>query len=263
MRPFPSVALALMLVSASLAAASSQRIWDFAPFSRIRRSPAEKGAPANGHPLKVDSGALAQALGDLRLVVKSGDEPLFAPAEAAVLARALADALAQVQPGEDLELVSTSNRGPGFFNATLGVTARAFARDGRLNLIVRDARLDFLYQYGLESRMPELSYGSRNAAGTAALKAPGAELRRPDWVILPAAALAPATRPEPVPAGPVPAPAAAAPPVPRAPSQSPGVEERLRDLKRFREQGLITEEEYAQRKQELLDQFIRSASPAG
>jgi hypothetical protein len=33
------------------------------------------------------------------------------------------------------------------------------------------------------------------------------------------------------------------------------VEERLRDLKRFRDQGLITEAEYAQSKQDLLKTF--------
>lgn len=256
-----------MLVPASLAAARSQRIWDFAPFSTLRRSPAEKGAPANSHPLKVDAGALARALGDLLVVGKSGDEPLFVPAEAAVLARAMADALTQAQPGEDLVLVSSANRGPGFFNASLGVTARAFARNGQLNLIVKDARLEFLYKYGLDSRMPEFDYGSRKAAGAVVLKAPGAELRRPDWVILPAAALAPAAAAAPVPppaAAPVPAPAAAAPPAPPVPAPSVAVEERLRDLKRFRDQGLITEEEYAQKKQELLEGFIKGvgANPA-
>ena len=42
-------------------------------------------------------------------------------------------------------------------------------------------------------------------------------------------------------------------------SRSLTVEEHLRDLKRFRDQGLITEDEYAKEKQELLKGFAKDA----
>jgi hypothetical protein len=127
--------------------------------------------------------------------------------------------------------------------APLGVTARVFAQDGKLNLIVRDARLDWVYGYYNNYQMPPITYGSRAKAGSEVLQAPGAESRRPDWLVLSL---------DPVAAPPVPAaePAPAAKPMPSA-----SVEERLQGLKRFREQNLITEEEYRQKKQDLLKEY--------
>jgi predicted Zn-dependent peptidase len=41
------------------------------------------------------------------------------------------------------------------------------------------------------------------------------------------------------------------------------LEEKLKNLKRLREQNLITEEEYARTKQELLKDFARDPTPGG
>ena len=240
MKFLPVPALILLMLpgptSAMAAPSGTRHNWEIAPWSWIRRKPAEKGAPANGHPLRVDAATLVQALGTLRL---GANEPLFDSTEAKDLGKAMAEALSLAEPGEDLELLSTSKREAGNFGDSLGVTARVFVRDGKLNVIVHDARLEFVRQYYAEFREPKFEYGSRTSAGTVVLKAAGAELRRPDWVVLP---LAPVINPQP---GVQLPPQASAPP-------TPSLESRLRDLKHLREQNLITEEEYAKKKEELL-----------
>jgi hypothetical protein len=262
LRRFPCTALALLLIPAALQASSTRRAWDFAPYSYLKRGPAEKGAVANDQPVQVSPAILGQALGSVRLVTRYGDEPLFEPHELIDLSEALSQALALAQPGEDLVLVSTAKRGSILLNNTLAVTARAFVRDGRLNLLVREARLDFMYKFALQNTMPEFDFGGRTAAGAAVLKAPGAELRRADWVVLPLAAAA--QTPAPVEPAPAPAPLrvqapAVAKPAGPAPAAS-AAEARLRELKRFREQGLITEDEYTLAKQDLLKAFTESAT---
>ena len=65
----------------------------------------------------------------------------------------------------------------------------------------------------------------------------------------------PGPSPGPAP-GPVAVPVPVAEPAPAAkPAPSASVEERLMGLKRSREQNLITEEEYKQKKQELLKEY--------
>jgi hypothetical protein len=241
-----AAALALLItgpVPTFAAPASARRSWELSPFSWIKRLPAERGAPSNGHPLRVEAKELVQVLGTLQFVAGAAEEPLFAPAEAAALGKLLAEALAQAEPGEDLVLLSTSKRDTGMFGKSLSVTARIFAQDGKLNLIVHDTRLDFVDLYFIDFRMPTFNHGSRTAAGTVVLKAAGAELRRPDWIVLPL--LAPVVA------------IVAAPPVAVQPASAlpTSLEERLRGLKRLREQNLITEAEYAKKKQELLKDF--------
>ncbi len=241
MRYLPA-ALALMLIPAVHAA--PRRTWDFGNLSYVRRTPAEKGASANTHPMTVDPAALAQALGGVRYADGGKDAPLFIPAEAEAMAKALSEAMAAAGPGEDLVVLSTLRRDGGFFAENLGVTARVFATGGRLNLIVHDTRLDFVYAYNLDNRLPSFDYGSRTRPGSAVLKAPGAESPRADWLVLSLADAAPRL--------------AAAAPAPKAAAPVPAsVEERLRGLKRFREQDLITEDEYTRQKQELLKEYTK------
>ena len=245
MQHFPTATLALMLVFGSLPAIAgpgdTRRTWDLAPFSWIKRIPAEKGAPPNGQPLRVDAAALVQALGAVNFTSGPGEEPLFEPAELASLGKALSEALSLAEPGEDLELLSTSRRGTGLFSQSPSVTARVFVEAGKLNIIVHDARLNLLDQYYLEFKMPKYQCGSRATAGTVVLKTAGGELRRADWVILPLEARAPSVMAQTV-----------SLPQPVPPSS---LEERLLRLKRLRDQNLITEEEYTKKKQELLKEL--------
>lgn len=246
--------LALALAAPSLMAVAPKRTWDFGPFSYVRRTPAEAGAPPSAHPGRVDPDALGQALKTLRFTSGKTTYPVFAPPEAEALAHALAEALAEVGPGEDLQVLSTRNREGGILGTSTSVTARAFVRDARLQLIVRELRKDWLLAYNLDSRMPDFDFGTRSAASAVILSAPEGASVRPDWVALPLTAAKAETRPQPATILP-PAPAPAPDPAKRA-----TVEERLKDLKRFRDQGLITEEEYARQKLELLKEFSRTGN---
>ena len=244
MNPIPTLTLVLMMLPgagpAMAAPPGPRQSWELSLFTWIKLKPAEKGAPANGHPLPVEVATLAQALGSVRVVSGSAEEPLFEPAEAADLGKVLAEALAVAGPGQDLELLSTVKRGTGFFSQSLSVAARVFVQEGRLNLIVHEARQDVVFLYGLETRMPVIEYGSRTRTRPSGvvLRAAGAEARRPDWIVLPLAA------PKPLAAAP------AAPPPQRTPAAS--LEERLRNLKRLLDQDLISREDYEKKKQELL-----------
>ena len=276
MNSFRSAALVLLVIAgqipAQAAPPSNRQRWDLTLFSWVRRSPAEPGAPANSQPLRVSAAALEQALASVQLVLPKEDEPLFDRSEAAGLSKVLAEALALAGPGEDLELVSTAKRGGGFFSDSLTVTARLFVQEGKLNLLVHDARLDVVFKYNLDFTMPKFEFGSRTKARAVVLRAEEGEARRPDWIVLPlpppTVKAAPTSTPvtvAPTPVAPSPvlpaavapvAPAAPAPPRPEsAPAPSSTLESRLFRLKQLRDQNLITEEDYAKRKQELLKEL--------
>ena len=56
--------------------------------------------------------------------------------------------------GEDLVLFSTQRVEPGFLAHQLTTTARIFCQGGRLNLIVGDARVDYVSRIPLYSAAP-------------------------------------------------------------------------------------------------------------
>lgn len=256
----PMLLWAIAPVPALAAPASSHRsTWDLARFTWLRLRPRETGALPNQHPGQLDAQAVLAMLGGVRAVTVDGEEALFAPAELAALAGPLVEALNGADPGEDLLLLSGHKRGAGFFAAPTAVVARLFLQEGGLNLIVQNARLDDLGRYTPQSDWPQYDYGSRSKPGKAVLSAPGATQRRSDWLRLPLPAARPVAAPSAVAA---PLPAAVAAPVSApvamvaAPPQATPVyadqAERLRGLKRLREEGLLSEAEYELKRQEIL-----------
>ena len=175
--------LPLLLLHAALPAhgapPEAKKLWDFAPYSSLKRVPAERGAAPNDQPVQADSQGLAHGLESIRLVTGRSDEPLFIPKEAAAIARGLADALALARPGEDLTMFSTCKRESGFWHNSVAVTARMFVQQGQLNVIVHDARLDYMAHFTVEAGMPTFTYGSRTKPSEVVLKAPGAASPRP------------------------------------------------------------------------------------
>ncbi|MBK7294664.1 MAG: SHOCT domain-containing protein [Holophagaceae bacterium] len=260
-----TLVMALAQISA-LASEPDQTQWRLANFTWLKLVPAESGAAANAHPATFSDEALVAALGPVQATVEGQNIPLFAKDELKGLARPLREALALAKPGEDLILLSTFKRGGGFMEMPVGLTARLFVADGALHLIVHDARLTFMDRYSADRTLPTFVYGSRAAASGVALEAPQATRRRADWLSFP---LAPAPAPATAPATPAPAPATAVPPVaapPKpaataAPATTPAARDeafyeaqaqRLRALKKLRDENLLSEAEYQEKRDAIL-----------
>lgn len=268
--------------------AAGGRAWKFAEYSGVRLVPREAGAVPNGHPRTLAPEPLRQALAAINWVDRDGEKkPLFGAGELADLAPALVRAFAAATPEQDVLLLSTSRRDGNVLTIPLSITARLFVQDEALQLIVQDARTDFFGGYRASGIVPRLTFGSRATGSATTLQADGLTLRRRDWIALAASAptapppvVAPAAAPAPIvapvaPAAPVvaapaaalpvPAPAPAPAAVPARPAAAPAApavkrddawyeeqEQRLRGLKRLRDRGLITEEEYQQKRREIL-----------
>jgi len=255
---------------------NTQREWRIDEFTWVKLVEAEAGAPGNQHPANVDSAALSAQLGAVRANTRDGVQPLFAEAELAELAPVLARALVLAKPGDDVLVLSTARRG-GRLAAPVGITARLFVQGDALNLIVNDTRLAFLQEARNTRKQPKFVYGSRAKAGAASLlRGDQAASKRSDWVTIPVASLAagavptaaaavqpatvqpvaPAARPAPVTAGAPVTVVPAAPPVPgSAAAVGEEIEQRLTTLKRLRDKNLISEEEYQQKRREVLQKL--------
>ncbi|HSI48812.1 MAG TPA: SHOCT domain-containing protein [Ideonella sp.] len=243
------------LFSAAQQAASSAskgpRLWTVGEYSEVRLVPIEAGAPPNQHPARVPTELLFAQLRAIRTPAASADVPLFSDSELKDLVDPLSRALATASPSDDVVFVSSARRDDGSFFAPIAVTARLFVANGALQLIVHDARFDFFDRARGTHTRPAFEFGSRAAPGSAKLQSASAAAKRSDWLEMPLAmpaAVAPAA------AVPSTAPAAAASPAPRAREavSADEAEQRLLTLKRLRERGLISEEEYQQKRKEIL-----------
>lgn len=233
-----------------------QTQWKLANFTWVKRVAAEAGAEPSAHPTSLTEAALVDALGSVKLQLDGPEAPLFDLAELKGLAKALSEAFALARPGEDVILLSTSRRGGGFMDPALGLTARLFVREGALNLLVHDARLDFMGRYSADRTLPDFAYGARKAASAVKLQAPGARTLRADWLALPLAAPVAAAAPATTPAAPVPVSATQpTPPGLRDPAFYEAQIQKLRALKQLREENLITEAEYKEKRGAILKTF--------
>ena len=243
-------------VTLALAAEPGQTQWKLGSFTWVKRVPAEPGAAPNAHPAQLGAEALQSLLTPVRAKDEGKDLPLFGKDELKDLAKALSEALSLARPGEDLILLSTSKHGAGFLERATALTARLFVRDGALNLIVHDARLDFMDRYLVENLQPAFAYGSRTTASAALLQAPQATRLRGDWLTLPLI-VAPAPTPAPVVAAaptPVALPVAAPEPAQAARDAAffEAQTQRLKALKRLRDEDLISEAEYQEKREAIL-----------
>jgi len=259
MRWMPQAMVLLLVLgqaSAPLAAAPDRTQWKLASFTWVKRVPAEPGAPANAHPAALTEAAIQALLAPIQVKDMGKDVPLFGQDDLKDLPKALSQALSLAQPGEDLILLSTNKHGSGlragFLERATGLTARLFVRDGTLNLIVHDARMDFMDRYLVDNMQPTFVYGSRQKASTETLQAPQATRLRGDWLTFPLAAPAPVAA-----MLPVVAPAALkAAPEPAPPIRDAAFFEaqtqRLKVLKQLREENLISEAEYQEKREAIL-----------
>ena len=248
-------------------AAANRRTWNLREFTYVRLVPRETGSAPSDHPLRIDVEALRQLLAPLRIESREGGEPLFATGELAELGEPLAQALASAGSDDDVLLLSASRRGGGLLAQPLAVTARLFVQGGSLHVIAHDTRYEFFNKYRGSGQQPEFTFGVRGQASSAKIQSAFGASRRADWVAMPLGAVPGAA-----------AAAAAAQAVPAAvattvspPAQDPAdkpprvqaprardaafteeIEQRLITLKRLRDRGLISEEEYQLKRKQVL-----------
>ena len=237
-------------------ASPGQRIWRIKEFTTIALVPREPGAVENQQPVQVQPNVLRQQLALVQSVGRSGPHPLFAADEIADLIEPLVQAFGRAGPNDDVLLLSASRRDGGVLVAPTAVTARLFVQGGELQLIVHDARFDFYDTYRGTNVAPRFMFGSRTLAGEAAVQSVGASNRRSDWLSIPLRAAAPMATPA----------AATATPAASSTSTEPirkaldavgddDIERRLETLKRLREKGLISDDEYQQKRKEILQRL--------
>jgi len=252
-------------------------------YSYVRIETRERDAPLNQHPVAIEPVALRALLSRVQLP-DSGNEALFTSGQLDEIVAPLAQALARALPEQDVSLaVSGQNGVLGLLAARSVTTARVFFAENRMNLIFGLVRENWESQYRATGYLIPFEPGKRAGAvdrNVRVAASGGAIARRADWLALdPLAPPPPAARqepPMPPPAVVIPtpatgaepatpatpsavAPAAPAPPsAPDAPAAPQSdvifrqVAERLKALQKLRDSGVITEEEYQQKRREIL-----------
>ena len=253
------------------------------------RAGGEDGPP-NQQPVQIAPEQIAAALLAIQCQPYKEVRQLFSDDEVKRFAPAIAGALQRATPNDDLIFVSTGQHAwSGLVAPVLGNVGRIFVQDGRLNVILGMMHADFVSDYNQGSRQfPNFDYGSRSFQ-TKGIKLVGvssgeAKLIRDDWIAVtlpPIQTLAQQREPQPV-ATPLVVPASGGAPVPAAtvapaaaagtataaavvaapamvPAGDPNTdsfyrkqESRLRALQRLRDQGLITDAEFQQKRAEIL-----------
>jgi hypothetical protein len=254
---------------------AGQRVWRIKDFMTVELVAREANSPANQLPMKIDAEALRQLLTPIRVVEQGSTQPLFVADEIAELTAPLQQALALAGPNDDVLLLSSARRGSAVVLAPTAITARLWVQGDSLQLIVHDANLDFYDAYRGNRIVPKWNFGSRATPGTASLQSANARNLRSDWLAMPlqVATAAAATSATTVPLAPVAAtppvvravapaatavtlPAAAAAATPTATGRDPeAIEQRLLLLKRLHANGLISDDEYQQKRKEILQQL--------
>ena len=262
------------------------RVWQLHEFTSIKLVPREAGSEPNQQPVRVDPEALRVQLAAIQVVVDKNNNisPLFDNSELNELLPAIVKALFAATPADDILVLSADRREGGFIGSPLALTARMFVDAGGLQVIVHDARQNFFDAYRGNNTPPKFTFGMRASQGSAVLSSAGAKSRRADWLTLPMnvagargaaeqaavpapigaaapgsnlpapIAVAPVAAPIAAPMAVVPAPVAAPPAAVAAPSPAIGEpERRLETLKRLHGKGLITDQEYEQKRKEILN----------
>jgi hypothetical protein len=222
-------------------------------FSYVRIETREPGAPPNQHPYVIDPAALRHVL--LAVTTDTGKpEPILGPEALDEILGPLATALAQATPEQDVAFAVAARRGLfGPLSARVVTTGRVFRSAERLDVVIGLLHKDFENQFRATGYLIPFEPGKRekpveSATRIAVARGMG-ERRRADWAALRLDVLPPT--PPPVAARP-----GAGGPAPAAPVTADAlyksVSERLKALQRLKDEGLITEQEYQDRRKVIL-----------
>lgn len=288
MRTAPRAARRMMLVVCTLGVAgglagtpaqagSDAIIWEENDQSVVLVPQDADGAPPNDHPATVAARDIERMLASLEFrYVDDGNEtapaPVFSAEQVDILGAALATGLARAAPTQDVRfsIIGAHRLSPDALVRRNRLTAgRVFFHEGELNIIFGEIQSPYRKKniYGrLEQDFYPREYGSRRTpaereavlvASTATRLREDAGGTRYDWVICdpgavtssPGPTSANATQPDAAVASPPPGQAAA-----EAPAAG-DLEQRLRTLKRLRDEHLISEETYREKVNEILEEL--------
>ena len=249
---------------------TGRQLWRLADYTTVELVAREPGAADNQHPWTIDSETLHAWLQQVTVLRSGKPRPLFAGDELDKISPAIAEALANARPDQDLALVSSAHHEDNNFFSISAVTARLFVVDGHLNLIVHDARVDFYDAARGSGMAPHFTSGSRTSEGSWPVASAAATNKRPDWLVLgvvttppappaPAPAVpavvapvAPAAPAAPAVVAPIPPAPPAAAAAPAAPDAGGDAEQRLLTIKRLYDKGLLTKSEYEKKRAEII-----------
>lgn len=235
-------------------------------YSYVRIERAEPGAAPSLHPASVGPAALQALLSQIRF---DRNSPLFNADELQEIVPHLVAALSRARPEHDLSFaVAGKHSALGIFVPRSVTTGRLFRTAEGLQLIVGLAQKPFESQYTATGYLIPFEPGRRAAAVdrtvSLSVASTAGTAKRADWLSLdpaievasppaPAAPAAVATMPAARPA------AAAAPAAPPAQPATPDADalyrsasERLKALQRLRDGGLITPQEYEEKRRQIL-----------
>lgn len=251
------------LFGSSGQAPRNQAVWKYGEFSALRLVEREDGASPNEHPVRLEPASLINQLASVEFDSGKGRmRPLFSRDELEELAPQLSQALAQARPDQDLLLASSARREGGALSLPQTLTARLFARQGELQLIVQQARADLLSQFRSTRLTPRIEFGSRRSDSGVRLQTSAGRLARGDWIRLPLTAGAPgmaavmpgAASTAAAVTAPVQPPTATAPTRPTRDEAFYAAQgQRLSGLLQLREQKLLSEEEFQRKRKEIID----------
>jgi len=236
-------------------------------FSYVRIERAEPGAGPNLHPVAIDATALRGRLAAIRL----GKEALFNDDELAEIVPPLVTALGRATAEQDVSFAVAGKHGAlGPLVPRSVTTGRVFRTADGLQVIFGLAQKPFEGQFQGTGYLIAFEPGKRagpvDRAVTLALgDAPGAS-KRADWLALnnaPPVPAAPPAPPAPLMSTPgAPAPLMAVPPAPAAPAAATrptdadglyrDVSERLKALQKLKDNGLISAQEYEEKRKQIL-----------
>ena len=263
-------------------------IWEDGPNRYVKYAKQDSSTfGKNDHPIELDQQEIAIALSMLKVKAKKDPVPVFTRPQIAILSKALAEGFKTVNPGQDIIFAMEKSEAKllGLKKNAYFVAGRAFYKEGKLNLILGDydrARnigyeaaydpsnagiVTYNFDHGKRSKQSAGSYAFNNVTweihGIENMVYNGA---RRDWFLidLHEATKAFATREQdakqsemirkrkeieeilgqPIPgyATPVAVPVRSA-------------EDRLMSLNSLREKGLVSEEEYATKRKQILDEL--------
>ena len=255
-------------------------VWSAGQFDQVYLVP---GASRNAHPRSLNAEPLARLLNRITQSVNGKTLPVLGEDAANELARGLVTAMSKAEAQHDVLFFMSSRGNSGIFANRVGHSGTAFVDEQGLNLIFGEANVDFFTTWKASHIARPFDFGSRTRASKVMLAGEGMAHPRADWIVIPLgtpAAVAPPPPPLTV-GGPATtqavgdtrnyqsvgnAPAAAVAPA-RVAGPAHGAapatadrgdafyqaqETRLKGLKRLREQGLLSEDEYQAKRKEIL-----------